>query len=209
VRFDRVKLTQRDQPSILEVYLMTSAYQLLTLEKYLAYDNGTDQADELVNGVLVSMPPESFRNQRIGIFLLFFLARMGMPENLLVNHMAIAVAGGRATARIPDLILLSAELVQELQASNQGTILEDMPPPRLVVEVVSPGQEDRDYRYKRSEYAVRQIPEYWIVDPMTDRVTVLELVAGFYEEQVYVGETLILSPQLGQLQLSAQDILAA
>jgi Uma2 family endonuclease len=187
---------------------MTSAYQLLTLEKYLDYDNGTDRADELVNGVLVSMPPESFRNQRIGIFLLFFLARLGIPENLLVNHMAIAVAGGGATARIPDLILLSVELAQELQASNQGTILGEMPPPRLVVEVVSPGQEDRDYRYKRSEYAVRQIPEYWIVDPLADRVTVLELVAGFYEEQVYVGETLILSPQLGQLQLSAQDILA-
>jgi hypothetical protein len=54
------------------------------------------------------MPPESFRNQRIGIFLLFFLARLGIPENLLVNHMAIAVASGRATARIPDLILGSA-----------------------------------------------------------------------------------------------------
>jgi hypothetical protein len=41
--------------------------------------------------------------------------------------------------------------------------------------VVSPGKEneDRDYRYKRSEYAARGIAEYWIVDPERDRVAVL------------------------------------
>jgi Uma2 family endonuclease len=52
-----------------------------------------------------------------------------------------------------------------------------MPPPRLVVEVVSPGKTniDRDYRYKRSQYQARGIAEYWIVDPITQRVTVLTL----------------------------------
>nr|WP_326520963.1 Uma2 family endonuclease [Leptothoe kymatousa] len=34
-----------------------------------------------------------------------------------------------------------------------------MPPPLLVVEVVRPGQETRDYRYKRSEHAARGIEE--------------------------------------------------
>ncbi|WP_367889252.1 Uma2 family endonuclease [Leptolyngbya iicbica] len=45
-----------------------------------------------------------------------------------------------------------------------------MPAPLLVVEVVSPGKvnEDRDYRYKRSEYATRGIGEYWIIDPSRD-----------------------------------------
>lgn len=62
-----------------------------------------------------------------------------------------------------------------------------MPPPLLVVEVVSPGQENRDYRYKRSEYAARGIAEYWIVDPMQQRVMVLEWVEGLYEEKVYEG----------------------
>ena len=36
----------------------------------------------------------------------------------------------------------------------------DMPPPLLVVEVVSPNQKKRDYRYKRTEYAARGIAEY-------------------------------------------------
>jgi Uma2 family endonuclease len=45
--------------------------------------------------------------------------------------------------------------------------------PLLVVEVVSPNLVKRDYRYKRSEYAALEIPEYWIVDPLESKVSVL------------------------------------
>jgi Uma2 family endonuclease len=83
----------------------------------------------------------------------------------------------------------------------------DMPPPLLVVEVVSPRQENRDYRYKRSEYAARWIPEYWIVDPIQQRVTVLEWVEGLYEEQVFTGDRPIASPVLGVLELTAERLL--
>jgi Uma2 family endonuclease len=83
----------------------------------------------------------------------------------------------------------------------------DMPPPLLVVEVVSPHQENRDYRYKRSEYATRGIAEYWIVDPIQQRVTVLEWVEGLYEEVVYTGESAITSPVLGVLELTASQLL--
>jgi Uma2 family endonuclease len=117
------------------------------------------------------------------------------------------VTGGRATARIPDFTILSEDLELELRETNRSTILADMPPPTLVVEVVSPKQEQRDYRYKRSEYAARQIPEYWIVDPILDKVTVLELVEGWYEEQVYTAEQIIVSPQFGQFNLTAKQVL--
>ena len=83
----------------------------------------------------------------------------------------------------------------------------DMPPPELVVEVVSPKQESRDYRYKRSEYAARGISEYWIVDPIQAKITVLEWVEGLYEEQVYTGGNLIVSPLLGALDLSVARLL--
>jgi Uma2 family endonuclease len=76
-----------------------------------------------------------------------------------------------------------------------------------VVEVVSPKQENRDYRYKRSEYAARGIGEYWIVDPIQGKVTVLEWVEGLYEEQVYTGDNLIVSPLLGDLDLRVDRVL--
>jgi Uma2 family endonuclease len=49
-----------------------------------------------------------------------------------------------------------------------------VPHPATVVKVVSPNQENQDYRHKRTEYAARCIPEYWIVDPSAAKVTVLQ-----------------------------------
>ena len=85
----------------------------------------------------------------------------------------------------------------------------DMPPPLLVVEVVSPSQEKRDYRYKRSEYAARGIAEYWIVDPIARQVTILEWVEGLYEEKVYQGDNQIESTLFENLDLSVDRVLQA
>jgi Uma2 family endonuclease len=186
---------------------MVVATKLMSIEEYLNYDDGTDMICELVNGELIPMPPESYQNQQVTISLLAYFLQLGLPPRLLVNQIAIAVTGGRATARVPDLTVLCEELALQLQETNRSIILADMPPPTLVVEVVSPNQGNRDYRYKRSEYAARQIPEYWIVDPILNKVTILELVEGLYEEKVYTGEQAIASPQFSQLNLTAQQIL--
>src|SRR5436309_255137 len=52
----------------------------------------------------------------------------------------------------------------------------------LVMEVVSGGQKDRhrDLVTKRREYARAGIPEYWIVDPQEERITVLRLAGKRY-----------------------------
>jgi Uma2 family endonuclease len=181
--------------------------KLMTLEEYLNYDDGTDTLCELVNGELIPMPPESHQNQKVSISLLIYFSQLGIPPQLLRNQIAIAVMGGRATARIPDLTILSEELELQLSETNRSIILGDMLPPTLVIEVVSPNQDKRDYRYKRSEYAARQIPEYWIVDPILNKVTVLELVEGFYEERVYTDEQIIISLQFSQFNLTARQVL--
>jgi Uma2 family endonuclease len=188
---------------------MVVTTKLMTLEEYLNYDDGTDTRYELVNGELVAMPPEGNTNQSIEISLLIYFSRLGVSPRLLRNQVAIAVAGGRATVRLPDLTILSESLELELQETNQGTVLLDMAPPILVVEVVSPKQDKRDYRYKRSEYAVRQISEYWIVDPILNKVTILELVEGLYEEKVYTEDEQIISPQFPEFNLTATQILSA
>ena len=186
---------------------MVVATKLMSIEDYLKYDDGTDTICELVNGELIPMPPESYQNQQISISLLIYFSRLGIPSRLLKNQIAIAVTGGRATASIPDLTVLSEDLSQELTETNRSIVSIDLPPPTLVVEVVSPNQENRDYRYKRSEYAARQIPEYWIIDPILQKVTVLELIEGLYEEKVYTGVESIESPQFDRLSLTAQQIL--
>jgi Uma2 family endonuclease len=56
----------------------------------------------------------------------------------------------------------------------------------LVVEVVSssdtyPKSRDRDYIEKRVEYAARQIPEYWIIDPIAAVMLVFILAGEQYD----------------------------
>jgi Uma2 family endonuclease len=181
----------------------------LTFEEYLAYDDGTDTRYELVNGELVPMPPESRLNAKIAIFLLFQLGKF-LPEHLLCHKdTEIEVTGRFATARLPDVMVLTEELAELLSGAPRATITRDMPPPQLVIEVVSPGQENanRDYRYKRSEYAARGIPEYWIADPVKQQVTVLTLVEGLYEEAVFTGCDRILSSQFPDLEVTVERVL--
>jgi Uma2 family endonuclease len=188
---------------------MTIATRPMTLEEYLNYDDGTDTRYELVDGKLIAMPPESRLNVKIAVFLLGQFLKQGIPDAQITVKTQISVSGSRATAREPDLMVLSEEAAIALDESNQSLITHDMPPPLLVVEVVSPKQENRDYRYKRTEYAGRHIPEYWIVDPIAQKVTVLEWVDGLYEDQVYQGEVAIVSPLFPDLNLTARTVLNA
>jgi Uma2 family endonuclease len=189
---------------------MTTTHRL-TLEEYLNYDDGTDTPYELVAGELVVMPPESPQNSMIARYLLVQLLQAVPLQRLCYKDTEIVISGSRATTRLPDLMVLTEELAEALQDAERGTILLDMPPPLLVVEVVSPGKrnQDRDYRYKRSEYAARGIAEYWIVDPEKAVVIVLTLVDGFYEEAVFQGLEVIRSPVFLELTLTVEKVLTA
>jgi len=188
---------------------MPVATKLMTLKDYLNYDDGTDTRYELVNGELIAMPPESTLNKQIASFLFAYFLQIGIPYYRLSIGAQIAVSGTRATAREPDLMVLSEESVAALEGATQCLITYDMPPPTLVVEVVSPSQENRDYRYKRTEYAGRHIPEYWIVDPIAQKVTIFEWVDGMYEEHVFQGDEPLRSPQFASVNLPATTVLTA
>ena len=181
--------------------------QRLTFEDYLNYDDGTDTHYELVAGELIAMPPESRETSLIALFLLAEFLKLLPVNQLCHKDTEIEVTGAQAQVRLPDLMVLSEALVAML-GNRRGTITREMPPPVLVVEVVSPGKanEERDYRYKRSEYAARGISEYWIVDPQQAKVTVLTLVAGLYEAEEYMGEAIVRS-QFAAQTLTAKQVL--
>lgn len=181
----------------------------LTMEDYLVYDDGTDTRYELVDGELVEMTVESQVNASIAKYLLFEFAKH-LPIALVAWNTEIEVSGQRAKCRLPDLIVHSEESHAALVGAKRATLLRDMPPPQLVVEVVSPGEDnrDRDYRYKRTEYAARGIAEYWIIDPEMHQITLCLWVNGQYEDTVYTGDTPISSKVLPSFNLTAAKILA-
>jgi Uma2 family endonuclease len=185
--------------------MMILATQKFTLEDYLAYDDGTENRYELVNGELIKMPTESDQNNLISLFLLSEFLKIVSFK--LIRHKDTELVVSNNRVRLPDLMILSEELLNQL-GGKRATIMAEMPSPVWVIEVVSPGKanEDRDYRYKRSEYAARGIGEYWIVDPKQQQVTLLILVDGFYEETIFKNSQLINSPSFPNLRLTSEQI---
>ena len=179
----------------------------LTLEEYLDYDDGTDTRYELVDGRLIALSTESDINERIASFLYAYFLQIGIPYFRLSMKAQVAVSGRLANARQPDLMVLSDASASALEGARQRLITHDMPPPSLVVEVVSPKQAERDYRHKRTEYAGRHIAEYWIVDPIERQVTVLIWVDGLYEDSIYTADQVIVSSLFPNLDLSARQVL--
>ncbi|MEO0397617.1 MAG: Uma2 family endonuclease [Cyanobacteria bacterium P01_A01_bin.137] len=184
---------------------ISAAY--LTLDQYLAHTAGTDIRYELVDGALVEMPPESDENLSIARTLLLALIKH-IPAELVTWGTEIEVSGRRVGCRIPDLLVHFEESKAALAGTKRATITHDMPPPALVVEVVSPGQtnRDRDYRYKHTEYAARAIAEYWIVDPETRQVTICRWDNGMYEDTVYTEDETLQSALVPDFDLTVNAV---
>ncbi len=177
----------------------------MTLEEFLEYDDDTEVMYEFVDGEPILMATESEINRRIASLLFASFLQLGIPFYRLSMKTEIITTGSRM--RIPDLVVFSEDLAKAMEGAKRSLIVSDMPAPSLVVEVVSPNQSSRDYRHKRSEYAARGISEYWIIDPILGRVTVLEWVDGFYEEKVYEGQQSIFSPIFAELELAVSQVL--
>jgi Uma2 family endonuclease len=178
----------------------------LSFEEYLAYDGGTETRYELVNGQLEPMNPPTFRHLFIAQFLeqqyLSEIKRLGLLWCCLREA---GVRTGWRKSRLTDVYVIEANQVAGML--DQSAVCQTSP--LLVVEVVSPDSIKRDYRFKRSEYAALEIPEYWIVDPLALKVSVLCWEDGLYEEAVFVGEEAIASKTFPELKLTVNQVLSA
>jgi len=191
---------------------MTVTTKKLTFAEYLKYDDGTDIRYELVNGELLPMSLGTGKHGGITEFVNDKFKdearKQGHPWTS--KDMRIGIRSPRAgrwdTSRIPDVTVLTIEQWESL-ANREAVIELSDPPPILVVEVVSESTKTTDYRSKRSEYAVLDIPEYWIVDPLSEIVIVCTLTEGFYDAVEFRGNDKIVSPTFPELELTAAQVL--
>lgn len=80
----------------------------------------------------------------------------------------------------------------------------------LAVEIISDEGRNRDLHIKRREYARARIPEYWIVDPLLRRVTVLRLDGDRYAEAgVYAPGDVAASVLLPGFAVAVTDVFNA
>lgn len=192
---------------------MTQAkLKFASFEDYLSYSNEADMEGfyELVDGELVELPPESEPNNWIALNLRDYLIQL-INRRLVRTHaceIQVPVLQPRDAAnRFPDLVVLRPEHLELTQ--RRLTITIDMPPPRLIAEVVSPGKtnRDRDYIHKRAQYAAINVPEYWLIDPVAQTVMVLTLEAEAYREvSVFGKQDAIGSVEFPELTLTTEQI---
>ncbi|MDF5710063.1 MAG: Uma2 family endonuclease [Nostoc sp. S4] len=178
----------------------------LTFEEYLTYDDGCGFHYELVDGRLELMNPPTIQHFLITKFLEQMLdgeiQRLGLPW---LTFRETGTRTGKNKSRLTDLSVVTQEQAREL--INASAVFES--PPLLIVEVVSPDSIKRDYRYKRSEYAAVEVPEYWIVDPLNEKISVLSLEEGFYEETVFIGNQQIGSRTFPEIAIAVGRVFSA
>jgi Uma2 family endonuclease len=195
----------KDNPVVLE---------RLTLAEYLAYDDGTDTRYELVDGALIPMSVGTGKHGRVTEFIRDELKAEIKRSNRTwtATDMKIGVQSPRGTrwdtCRIPDITVIPTAQWEEMDDREAVIRLND-PTPILVIEVVSPSTAKDDCRAKHSEYAVLDIPEYWIIDPIKAQVTICNLLDGAYDDRIFLGEETIISSTFPELDLTAEQILAA
>ena len=144
-------------------------------DDYLRLTDRTRRLVELTDGYLEIPPAPSRGHQRILAFLYSafhaFLRPLG--GEALFAPLRLRIRPGKF--REPDLLLVRD--ARDARSGDRFWTGAD-----VVVEVVSPDRPERDLVHKRDDYAEAGIPEYWIVDPEMETVTVLELEDGGYVE---------------------------
>lgn len=144
---------------------------------YLEFTNSTNRLVELSDGSIEVLPIPTSSHQRMVLYLLAQLQAFVLPGKLgevLCAPLRVKIRAGRF--REPDLVFMLAE--------NHSRVGEDFwNGADLVIEVVSDDDNSRlrDLQHKPLDYAEGGIPEYWIVDPKQQRITVLMLQDQAYQ----------------------------
>jgi Uma2 family endonuclease len=147
-----------------------------SVEEYLSLTDGTNQFVEFTGGKIEVLPMPTVVHQRILVFLFLVFKQFvdaGDLGEVLPSVLRIRIAEDKF--REPDIVFMRRE--NRSRAKNRYWENAD-----LVVEIVSDdhNSQERDHVTKRRDYAAAGIPEYWIVDPQQQRISVLVLEGGGY-----------------------------
>jgi Uma2 family endonuclease len=203
-------MTTTKQPPTLAPLLAQPAWEVATLfpaqgawseEEYLILD--TNHLVEFSDGHIEVLPMPSDKHQTIVLFLSAILVAYAQRIGGKVLVAPLRLRLWREKIREPDLIFLAdANDPRRQDAYWTGA--------DLVVEVVSRDDPQRDLVTKRGEYAQAGIPEYWIVDPQAETITVLRIDgAAYVEHGVFPRGEVATSAHYAGLQAPVSDVLDA
>ncbi len=191
--------------------LLTNSRKSLSLAEYLLlpYDG---KKTEFVNGHIDEMAEASPLHVEIIALLTELIKAHIKAQGLsLVCYAGVGIEIPRVeisnNVRDPDLVVCDRAQWKAMRHLTKAIFLEGLPP-ALAIEVASPGDTGRDTVDKRLEYALAQVPKYWIVNPVDGYVLVLTLDGDAYTEIGFREDEAIASNLFPDLRVTAGELLA-
>ena len=145
-------------------------------EGYLWLTDHGRRRIEFTDGFIEELPLPSDTHQTILAFLHSLFRAWIRPRGGIAVFSGLRMQVREGKYREPDVVLLLDR--SDPRRQDRYWLGAD-----LVAEVVSPDAPERDRVEKRADYAEAGIPEYWIVDPRDETITVLSLEGEAYAEQ--------------------------
>jgi Uma2 family endonuclease len=144
-------------------------------EEYLVLTDHRSRLVEFTDGFLEVLPTPTDKHQNVLQFLFLALFRFVQPRGGKVHFAPLRLRIRPGKFREPDLLLLLS--AADPRRQDRFWLGAD-----LALEVVSEEKPERDLVDKRSDYAEGHVLEYWIVNPQTETITVLQLHGDAYQE---------------------------
>jgi Uma2 family endonuclease len=144
-------------------------------ELYLGLTDYSNRLIEFTDGFLEVLPMPTDKHQCILEFLYFAFCQFVKPREGKAHIAPVRLRIRSRKFREPDIMLLLS--ANDPRRQNRFWLGAD-----LVLEVVSEDKPERDLIDKRGDYAEARVPEYWIVNPQTETISVLRLRGNVYEE---------------------------
>lgn len=190
--------------------MVITSTQQLTFEEYLNYQGESGVCYELYRGHLIEMPTPTALHIKIIEFLVYQFRRFFAAHNLpLVAVVTTAVRTEENSSRVPDVMICTQSLWEQVCAKPGSAVLDFEEKPLLVIEVTSQNWRD-DYIRKRAEYDLIDIPEYWIVDANQPKIRVCSRPEneGSYSHQEFLPGQQVQSVQFAEFILSVNEVLS-
>ncbi|HVA51147.1 MAG TPA: Uma2 family endonuclease [Pirellulales bacterium] len=159
----------------------------MTEEEFLAWCDEDTRA-EWVDGKVIIMSPVSVVHDRLSHFLHSLLNDYARERDLgeaLGPEVSVRINSKRR--RLPDVLFVANNRSDRLHKNHfEGA-------PNLIIEVVSEDSVDRDWRVKYLEYEAAGVDEYWVIDPLYQRLEAYALDADKAYQSIAPAEGKIAS----------------
>ena len=139
---------------------------------------------ELIDGLIYDMSPPSFKHQKILSFLHIEIGNYIRENNgsceVIPSPFAVFLNKDNKTYVEPDISVICDKNKLDDCGCNGA--------PDWIIEIVSPSSKRMDYMTKLFKYRSAGVREYWIVDPMKDRIIVYNFEADDIFEYTFADK---------------------